>query len=55
MNSKRFRIAFSFAGKKRDFVSKVGDILAKRVGRPVDDKYHGAEFAHRLHAGLLSS
>ena len=53
---KRFRIAFSFAGEKRDFVSKVADILARRVGRPaiIDDKYRRAGFAHLLHAGLLS-
>jgi hypothetical protein len=56
MNSKRFRVAFSFAGEKRDFVSKVAGILAKRVGRPaiLDDKYHEVESAHLLHTGLLS-
>lgn len=44
---KRFRIAFSFAGEKRDFVSKVADILAKRFGEEqiLYDKYHNAEFS----------
>jgi hypothetical protein len=32
MSAKRFRIAFSFAGEKRDYVSKVAAILAKRFG-----------------------
>jgi hypothetical protein len=45
--SKRFRIAFSFAGEKRDFVAQVAAILAKRFGedRVLYDKYHEAEFA----------
>jgi hypothetical protein len=45
--SKRFRIAFSFASEKRDFVQKVARILAKRFGesRILYDKYHQAEFA----------
>lgn len=47
MSSKRFRIAFSFAGEKRDFVAKVADILAKQFGQDhiLYDKYHEAEFA----------
>ena len=47
MNSKRFRIAFSFAGEKRDFVAKVAAILAKRFGEAaiLYDKFHEAEFA----------
>jgi tetratricopeptide (TPR) repeat protein len=47
MCDKRFRIAFSFAGEKRDFVEKVADILAQRFGREaiLYDKYHEAEFA----------
>jgi tetratricopeptide (TPR) repeat protein len=47
--SKRFRIAFSFAGEKRDFVSKVAAILAERFGESdiLYDKYHEAEFARR--------
>jgi tetratricopeptide (TPR) repeat protein len=47
MNSKRFRIAFSFAGEKRDFVSKVAAILAQRFGEVaiLYDKFHEAEFA----------
>src|SRR2546423_3225472 len=45
--AKRFRVAFSFAGEKRDFVSKVADILADRFGknRILYDKYYEAEFA----------
>ena len=47
MSPKRFRIAFSFAGEKRDFVEKVAAILATRFGEPaiLYDKYHEAEFA----------
>jgi hypothetical protein len=45
---KRFRIAFSFAGQKRDFVASVASILADRFGedRVLYDRYHEAEFAH---------
>ena len=45
--SKRFRIAFSFTGEKRDFVAQVAAILAKRFGEDhiLYDKYHKAEFA----------
>jgi hypothetical protein len=45
--SKRFRIAFSFAGEKRDFVAQVAAILAERFGEDhvLYDKYHKAEFA----------
>jgi hypothetical protein len=47
MSAKRFRIAFSFAGEKRDYVAQVAAILAKRYGEPaiLYDKYHEAEFA----------
>src|SRR5947207_1979604 len=47
MSDKRFRIAFSFAGEKRDFVSKVAEILADRFGRAaiLYDKFHRAEFS----------
>src|SRR2546423_14819593 len=47
MKPKRFRIAFSFAGEKRDFVAKVAAILAKRFGEAaiLYDKFHKAEFA----------
>ncbi|MDQ3011137.1 MAG: TIR domain-containing protein [Acidobacteriota bacterium] len=47
MNTKRFRIAFSFAGEKRDFVAKVAAILATRFSEEgiLYDKYHEAEFA----------
>ncbi len=45
--NKRFRVAFTFAGEKRDFVAKVARILADRFGesRILYDKYHEAEFA----------
>src|SRR5262245_22302611 len=51
--SKRFRIAFSFAGEKRAFVAKVARILANRFGEAVIlyDKFHEAEFA-RYDAGI---
>ncbi|MGH7946676.1 MAG: AAA family ATPase, partial [Opitutaceae bacterium] len=44
---KRFRIAFSFAGEKRDFVSQLAAILAERFGEAaiLYDKFHEAEFA----------
>lgn len=47
MSEKRFRIAFSFAGEKRDFVAKVADTLAHRFGedRILYDRYHKAEFS----------
>jgi len=46
-NSKRFRVAFSFAGGKRDFVGKTARILANLFGEKsiLYDKYHEAEFA----------
>ena len=31
---KRFRIALSFAGEKRDFVAQVAAVLAERFGEP---------------------
>ena len=56
MSAKRFRIAFSFAGEKRDFVAQVAAILAKRFGEAaiLYDKYHEAEFS-RGDLGLLSA
>ncbi|HWB05785.1 MAG TPA: tetratricopeptide repeat protein [Verrucomicrobiales bacterium] len=44
---KRFRIAFSFAGEKRDFVEKAALLLAAEFGEHaiLYDKYHEAEFA----------
>jgi tetratricopeptide (TPR) repeat protein len=47
MSSKRFKVAFSFAGEKRDYVSKVAAILALKFGEELIlyDKYHEAEFA----------
>jgi hypothetical protein len=49
MSAKRFRIAFSFAGEKRDYVAQVAAILARRFGESkiLYDKYHEAEFARR--------
>lgn len=46
---KRFRVAFSFAGEKRSFVSAVAEILADVFGQEaiLYDKYHEAEFAAR--------
>src|SRR5262245_14532657 len=46
---RRFRIAFSFAGEKRDFVEKVADILAAKFKKKaiLYDRYHEAEFARR--------
>ncbi len=47
MTPRRFRIAFSFAGEKRDFVAKVAEILAARFKEEkiLYDKFHRAEFA----------
>ncbi len=47
MSAKRFRIALSFAGEKRNFVAEVAAILAKRFGKDkiLYDKYHNAEFS----------
>lgn len=44
---KRFRIAFSFAGEKRDFVAQVAAILARQFGKDkiLYDKYHAPEFS----------
>lgn len=47
MSEKRFRIAFSFAGEKRDFVAEVAALLAKQFGQDaiLYDKFHSAEFS----------
>src|SRR5260370_24504427 len=47
MSSRRFRVAFSFAGEHRTFVARVAGILAKPFGEEaiLYDKYHEAEFA----------
>ena len=47
MSTKRFRIAFYFAGEKRELVAQVAAILAKKFGEDkiLYDKYHEAEFA----------
>ena len=46
-SSKRFRVAFSFAGEKREFVADTAALLAERFGKKaiLYDKYHKAEFA----------
>jgi hypothetical protein len=45
--AKRFRVGFSFAGEKREFVEGVAQILAARFWRDsiLYDKFHQAEFA----------
>src|SRR6185503_10099181 len=47
MGSRRFAVALSFPGEKREFVSKVAAILGDRFGKQkiLYDKYHEAEFA----------
>src|SRR5262245_27184647 len=47
MSAKRFRIAFSFTGEKRDFVAQVAALLAQRFTKAaiLYDKFHEAEFA----------
>src|SRR5260370_37911993 len=48
-SAKRFRVAFSFAGEKRDFVAAVAAILATHFGESaiLYDKYREAELARR--------
>lgn len=45
--AKCFRVAFSFAGEKREFVARVAAILAERFSKEavLYDKYHEAPFA----------
>ena len=45
--AKRFRVAFSFAGEKRQFVEAVAQILASQFGKEsiLYDNFHEAEFA----------
>ena len=47
--TKRFRVAFSFAGEKRSYVARVAAMLAERFGEEaiLYDKFHAAEFARR--------
>lgn len=49
MSMKRFRVAFSFAGEKREFVAALASLLAEEFGRKriLYDKFHEAEFARR--------
>jgi len=46
MSDKRFRIALSFAGEKRGFVSQIAEILAEHFGKDaiLYDRFHQAEF-----------
>ena len=46
-SAKRFRVAFSFAGEKRDYVRKLADALAKHFKKEeiLYDKFHEAEFS----------
>jgi hypothetical protein len=47
MSGRRFRVAFSFAGEKRNYVARVAQIVADRFGEDavLYDKFHEAEFA----------
>ena len=47
MGTHRFRVAFSFAGEKRDFVRETAALLAQRFGEDsiLYDDYHKAEFS----------
>ncbi len=47
MAGKRFKVAFSFAGEKREFVAQVAALLAQRFDEAavLYDKFHEAEFA----------
>ncbi len=53
MSTKRFRIAFSFAGEKREYIAQVAALLAAEFGEDkiLYDKYHEAEFA-RFNLGI---
>jgi len=48
MPDKRFRIAFSFTGERREYVAQVAALLAERFGEKqiLYDFYHRAEFAN---------
>jgi hypothetical protein len=56
LSEKRFRVAFSFPGEKREFVGKVASILAERFGREaiLYDEFHKVEFPSYDLASLLS-
>ncbi|MEO6847879.1 MAG: hypothetical protein ABI254_11510, partial [Chthoniobacterales bacterium] len=47
MKARRFRIAFSFTGEKRDFVAQMAAILAEQFSESaiLYDKFHESEFA----------
>lgn len=47
--AKRFRVALTFSGDKRDFIAQVASILANHFSEAeiLYDKYHEAEFARR--------
>lgn len=46
--SRRFRVALSFPGQKRDYVQQVAEVLARRFGEEavLYDRFHTAEFAN---------
>ena len=52
--ARRFRVALSFAGEKRSYVSAIAESLASRLSEAaiLYDKYHEAEFA-RWDLGML--
>ena len=54
MSAKRFRIAFSFAGEKRDFVAKIAGILAKHFGEAAI-LYDKRSLDFEAHAGRSSA
>ena len=48
--TKRFRVALSFPGEKREYVESVAKLLAKRLGseeKILYDRFHTAEFARK--------
>jgi carboxypeptidase family protein/TIR domain-containing protein len=47
--AKRFRVALTFSGDKRDFIAQIASILANHFSEAeiLYDKYHEAEFARR--------
>ena len=46
---RRFRVALSFSGEKREYVAQVADVLARHFSKDeiLYDKFHEAEFARR--------
>ena len=55
-NKRRFRVALSFAGEKRDYVRAVAEYLAEKLGgepQVLYDKYHENDFARFKLDGYL--